>query len=143
MNKSALASLVFAICLSLVACDDGPVGPSPDAGADADSVEPDCVRDEDCDDGVDCTTEYCEGGRCRRSSDHSRCDDGRRCNGSETCRGADGCVDGEPVACDDGVECTVDLCDTDLDRCVSEPSDESCPDGYVCDPALDGCVPAE
>lgn len=50
---------------------------------------------------------------------------------------------GQP--CDDGVGCTVDVCD-EQGRCVSTPDDEACSDGElcngdeVCDPAL-GCQP--
>ncbi len=129
--------------LWFVACDDSPSSPSPDADVDGDVEEPACERDEDCDDGIECTDEYCTSGRCRRSSDDSVCDDGLRCNGLETCRGADGCVPGDLVVCDDGVECTTDQCDLDVDRCVSEPDDSACSGGYVCDPAQDGCVPEE
>ena len=52
------------------------------------------------------------------------CDDGLFCNGAETCSDGGACVPGEEVLCDDGVACTFDLCDDELDRCVFAPPDE-------------------
>jgi hypothetical protein len=51
---------------------------------------------------------------------------------------------GEDDPCDDGVPCTVDLCDPEIGRCRNTPDDASCADGRtcngkeICDPAL-GC----
>jgi hypothetical protein len=35
--------------------------------------------------------------------------------------------------CDDGVECTVDRCDTELERCRNVPDDRPCADSVYCD----------
>ena len=64
------------------------------------------------------------------------CDDGLFCNGAEACV-AGACVAGSAIACDDTIECTIDVCDEDLDRCVfAAPDadgdgvrDASCVDG--------------
>ncbi len=44
--------------------------------------------------------------------------------------------------CDDGVACTLDLCDETSGDCRHEPNDDLCGSGMVCDP-LSGCVEAE
>ncbi len=52
----------------------------------------------------------------------SECDDGLFCNGTETCvEGA--CAAGAVVDCADAVECTVDLCDDEIDACVNAAPD--------------------
>lgn len=48
----------------------------------------------------------------------SSCDNGSFCDGSETCQDAI-CGAGLPPACDDGVACTIDVCDEALDMCTS------------------------
>jgi sugar lactone lactonase YvrE len=49
----------------------------------------------------------------------ARCDDRVFCNGLELCDAVTGaCVLGEPEACDDRDECTIDSCDPQRDRCV-------------------------
>ncbi len=50
------------------------------------------------------------------------CDDGLFCNGVESCV-AGVCTLSDFVACDDGVECTLDFCDEDVDACVSAGPD--------------------
>ena len=55
-------------------------------------------------------------------SDDAECDDGLFCNGAETCvEGA--CVPGTSVECADAIECTVDLCDDEIDACVNAAPD--------------------
>lgn len=44
--------------------------------------------------------------------------------------------------CDDGIACTLDLCDETFGDCRHEPRDNLCSSGEVCDP-LEGCVKAE
>ena len=73
----------------------------------------------------------------------SSCDDGLFCNGVEAC--VDGvCSPGTPVACDDGVTCTVDACDETANTCVSQPNNAACNDGNVCNGTetcgASGCV---
>jgi len=60
------------------------------------------------------------------------CDDGLYCNGVETCN-AGTCQPGTPIACDDGVSCTVDTCDEATDSCTSSADDGLCSNGLFCD----------
>jgi len=67
------------------------------------------------------------------------CSDGIGCNGAERCE-ATLCVAGEPLLCDDGVDCTDDVCvevEPDLGACVSTPVAEACADGELC--TASGC----
>lgn len=65
------------------------------------------------------------------------CDDRIFCNGAEDC--FDGaCVPGEPPACDDAIDCTVDACDDARGACTHEPDDTPCGCGETCDVEL-GC----
>ena len=81
------------LACALVACGDDDMT-MPDAGPDA---PPECALPADCDDGL-------------------------FCNGEETC--VDGaCVFRDAPACDDGIECTLDLCDEELDACVNAAPD--------------------
>src|SRR5689334_9778778 len=56
------------------------------------------------------------------------CDDGAFCNGVETCDCV--CVAGIPEACDDGMDCTADVCDEAMHGCVSTGPDAD-GDGHV------------
>ena len=54
------------------------------------------------------------------------CTDGNFCNGRERClEGV--CAPGDRIVCDDGVDCTRDVCRGG--SCVGEPDDTACPDG--------------
>jgi hypothetical protein len=56
---------------------------------------------------------------CRSDED---CSNGLFCDGEEKC--LDGlCVAGDPVACDDGNDCTIDSCDEEAGACVFVPRD--------------------
>ncbi|MFH1108834.1 MAG: DNRLRE domain-containing protein [Planctomycetota bacterium] len=68
----------------------------------------------DCDDGVDCTVDSCDGDGdvCVSTPDDGLCDDdGLWCNGRETCDAVRGCVIDK--ACDNSCE----QCDEDVDAC--------------------------
>jgi len=104
-----------------------------------------CTRNEDCDDGIDCTHDICTvDGTCNRIPDDGLCPpdykcspisgcsqfecsddiecierDGNFCNGNEKCYNGR-CWPGTPRDCDDGNPCTNDRCDTDLDKCINE-----------------------
>ncbi|RLG30524.1 hypothetical protein DRN98_07285, partial [Methanosarcinales archaeon] len=82
--------------------------------------------DNDCDGFIDYNDSDC--GECLVDED---CDDGLWCNGEERCIDYF-CVDGTPPECDDDVECTIDSCDEENDRCVNEPDDSACNDGLWC-----------
>ena len=87
-----------ALALALGACGDDDGGM--DAGMDAAAVDapPECTLDEECDDGL-------------------------FCNGEESC--VEGrCFFADAPSCDDGVACTTDLCDEELDACVALAPDE-------------------
>jgi hypothetical protein len=66
------------------------------------------------------------------------CDDGLFCNGRERCV-MGRCVASTPPSCDDGVSCTIDVCDSRTDRCRSMPDSSRCFEGQICD-AMRGCV---
>jgi hypothetical protein len=108
------------------------------------------------DDGVDCTEDVCDPntGIVTHTPNDGDCDDGLFCNGAETCDpvldcrpGTNPCVPplfcdevGDTCIgcltdedCDDGVDCTVDTCDSG--SCVNTPDDGSCDDGLYCNGA--------
>ena len=59
------------------------------------------------------------------------CQNGLFCDGEEFCE-AGSCQAGTPVACSDGVGCTIDTCNEETDACGSTPSDANCDDGEWC-----------
>ncbi|MCH8168177.1 MAG: glycine--tRNA ligase subunit beta, partial [Proteobacteria bacterium] len=97
-----------------------------------------------CDDGVVCTVDVCDEtlDTCTNTADNTLCDDGGFCNGAETCDPALDCQAGTNP-CDDGVGCTVDVCDEILNSCTNTADNTLCDDGLfcngaeTCDPALD------
>lgn len=132
---------------------DTGVPPTPDAGSDAGPVCP-----PSCDDGIACTADRCELGRCVHEADDSlcpgercnvtmgcvpvvctsaaECDDGDRCNGTERCvpgsGSPNGCVPAErPLDCNDGASCTDDSCDPTT-GCVHARVDARCDDRIAC-----------
>ena len=94
-----------------------------------------------CADDIECTFDFCDefSESCQSFPDDFFCDDGLFCNGFEVCDPQSGCGAGEPPACDDGVNCTIDGCD-DSFGCASVPSDELCDDGLFCN-GLERCDP--
>jgi hypothetical protein len=88
----------------------------------------------DCKDAVECTVDYCNeaAGACAHAPNHSVCHDGSFCDGQEKCDPASGCKPGETPACDDGVSCTTDTCDTETDSCAHVANDSACNDGLYC-----------
>lgn len=129
-------SIAFALVLAACGARSGLELDRPDAGPDAQTVA--CLRDWECDDGVDCTIDRCTAGRCVAEPDHARCEDGLFCNGPPRCVARVGCVM-EPPACDDGVACTVDGCDEALAMCRHDPDNDLCPISHRCDPTR-GCI---
>jgi len=125
-----------ALCLGCGARTEPAVAPT-DAGADA--RRPECTRDEHCDDGVGCTADRCEAGRCVGAPDDARCDDGLFCTGPGRCDVERGCVFDSGGPCVDGVDCTDDRCDEELDRCEAVPRADLCPLSHRCDEER-GCV---
>jgi hypothetical protein len=75
--------------------------------------------------------------RCEVNAD---CDDLRFCNGTESCSEAGVCIPGAPIACDDAVACTHDLCDEGARRCLNIPDATACANNGYCHPTAD-CIP--
>ncbi|MGB4651769.1 choice-of-anchor E domain-containing protein [Methanothrix sp.] len=98
----------------------------------------------DCSDGIDCTIDFCneETDECEHSPDDSKCDDGLWCNGAETCDPVEGCLLGTPPDCNDNIECTIDSCNEETDKCEHRPDDDFCDDGIFCNGA-ETCDPVE
>ena len=109
-----------------------------DAFVPTDAPPPECVSDDDCDDGLDCSRDTCEGGSCVRRADHGECDDGRFCTGPGTCDLERGCVF-ETDPCDDGISCTDSDCFERSQACFPVPRNDLCPVSTRCDVDL-GCV---
>jgi hypothetical protein len=97
----------------------------------------------DCDDGIACTVDSCNEATnaCDSTPSDVLCDNGVFCDGSETCSAVLGCQAGAPVACDDGVGCTVDSCNEATDSCDYAPNDAACDNGLFCD-GVETCDPA-
>ncbi len=106
-----------------------------------------CGSPLDCDDGNACTVDDCDAGFCRHDVDSAAtCSDTLFCNGAELCNALGYCENaGAPMACDDGVACTIDDCDELLDACIHDPRNSLCDDGAWCNGVEacdrdDGCV---
>jgi len=112
-----------------------------------------CTNDPDCNDGISCTVDLCGVGNvCRNMtvnescpsgqfcsptegciegcSNDTQCDDGVFCNGPERCIVGAGCFDGDAPDCDDGNDCTIDMCDPAVDTCRYE---NTCDTGTMTD----------
>jgi hypothetical protein len=87
-----------------------------------------------CDDGIDCTLDQCREdlAACGGLPQSELCQDGVFCNGSELCDLVRGCIPG-PLACEDGVACTQDICTEETFSCESVPVSALCDDGLFCD----------
>jgi hypothetical protein len=104
----------------------------------APDAAPDCRDDRDCDDGLTCSVDRCQDGRCAHEYRGDACNDGEFCNGLERCEPVVGCVSPGRV-CDDGTDCTRDGCDEARDRCAATPDDTLCPLSFRCDGSR-GCL---
>ncbi len=98
-RMSRLAAPLLSICLSLAACGgDEKTGPGGEGGASPEEQSVSCETKGDCDDQFYCNgVEICVEGTCRQ---------------------------GTPIACDDGVSCTVDRCDEAKEGCVFNAPDK-------------------
>ena len=112
---------------ALVDCDDG------DA-CTADKCDPDvgCVHEAvACDDDNLCTEDSCDPDT--GCAYHPlECSDGLWCTGPEACSPELGCVVGDMPSPDDGIDCTEDLCDEELDKYVHIPHSSMCQDDDEC-----------
>jgi hypothetical protein len=132
--------VVLATCAWLAACGSSDV-PSPftkDAGADVEidadageaspidpTIGPPCVDDPQCNDEIECTTDFCdhEIAHCRFVPDDTVCQDDVYCDGLEVCEPKFGCREGDVVACDDKTTCTIDTCIEADKSCTNVPRD--------------------
>jgi hypothetical protein len=87
----------------------------------------------DCNDNVTCTEDSCneETDSCVNTALDSRCRDNNVCNGMETCDSQLDCQAGQPLNCNDNVECTTDNCDP-ATGCSNTPVNAVCNDGVAC-----------
>jgi len=85
-----------------------------------------------CNDNVACAIDRCDTAKdmCVFTRGDTSCDDTDMCNGVEACT-ASGCAPGTPLLCDDGVACTLDICDPAV-GCAPVPDDKACNDGNIC-----------
>ncbi len=89
----------------------------------------------DCNDAVVCTADSCDevGDACVNTATDALCDDATFCNGAETCDPIGDCQAGVAPDCNDGVACTVDMCDEGSAACLNGPNDSLCDNGAFCD----------
>lgn len=102
-----LSGLVLAIALGAGACAEV-------LGVDFDAYSVACTTDGDCDDANPCTTESCQGGRCSRAAvaDGDRPDTAPGDCSRPTCEGGALVERDDPSDVeDDGLPCTLDLCE--------------------------------
>ena len=101
---------------------------------ECDGLDNDCDGDIDedtCDDGNPCTKDGCvpADGCLNQELDEGACDDGDGCTLGDLCQA--GICTGEPVTCNDGNECTEDLCDA-VSGCSFPDKGGPCEDGDPC-----------
>jgi hypothetical protein len=148
-------------CLQDSECDDGNVCTDDECVGTFcfNTGVPDCCTDAvQCDDGTDCTSDSCTNNECV----HEQLDQPGCCLSTEECTDlptpchkatcynhechysldpADGCLDAN--TCDDGDNCTEDLCENGCCKWVEIPGcctkDEQCDDGKPC--SIDTCNP--
>lgn len=110
------------------------------------TFDPAPLESRQCSNDAECgEAQVCVGGYCQEDltadltcEDDATCDDGQFCNGAETCAPDDdnadsrGCVAGAAQNPDDGVACTVDICDEQNDTIVNTPGPECCTGDLDC-----------
>lgn len=141
MGRYARIALI-AFGVSALGCTTGGPRSLPETGFDAEAGDA-----PETDAGIDAMLECAEGMTVGQPcANDAQCQDGCFCNGAETC-GDDGICAAGSLDCNDDIDCTVDMCDENLDRCVAMPSNDLCSDGNacngaeICDMSL-GCRPS-
>ncbi len=115
-----------------IACDDGDACTKGDQCGGGTCLSGPAVS---CDDGESCTDDSCNKATgCVFAPNDDACDDGDACTLGEGCVGGV-CGGSKPVDCDDGKDCTVDLCDK-AGSCSNTLTTGPCDDG-------DGCTVGE
>jgi hypothetical protein len=93
-----------------------------------------CLLDSDCDDNIDCTTDYCNSdGICHHRTDDDRCNNlGNLCIEGMTCDSELGCVGGMEKSCEqaEGPSCYNTFCNPENGECdLEEPKPGADDDG--------------
>lgn len=147
-----LLAVIFAACASAGEAEVPDVGSSPDTqptvectGHDQCPSQKPCLAgrctdnkcayipvEGECDDSAPCTQDdSCADGKCQGVA--VDCNNESYCDGRETCDPLTGqCVSGPAPIVDDGIDCTLDWCDEDLQGVVHSPDHESCFDENPC-----------
>ncbi|MGB0588895.1 MAG: MopE-related protein [Myxococcota bacterium] len=104
-----------------------------------------CENKEDCGDGDPCTIDQCLfNGTCHHIPRPFCCEDDAECTDDSPCT-IDTCENHHCVnlmGCDDGLDCTSDVCNPDTGACDYVPNNEGCPAPQ--DPCMTAvCVPGE
>ena len=88
----------------------------------------------DCNDGVGCTDDSCNEttDSCDNIVNHASCGDALFCNGVEVCDPVNDCQAGAPPDCDDGIDCTTDVCNENTNQCNHATNDALCSDNLFC-----------
>jgi serine protease len=105
------------------------------------NTQPECAGAGDCNDGVACTVDACNGGHCSHTPDDGLCDDGVACT-TDTCNAQTGCLSApNDGLCDDGEFCNGgETCDL-FSGC--QPGDFPCSQDQLCNESqgcYDSCV---
>lgn len=133
MGRSSVRIGSFVAMVALIACggDDGDVPDGGLDGATADGGSPEDGRvPPRVDGGLSCFPP--PSGACTMDSE---CDDGLRCNGIAICNLEFGCVcdpERPVVDCSDGIACTEGTCLEPSGNCEQVPNHDSCDDGNDC-----------
>ncbi|MBW2981794.1 hypothetical protein KY343_02835 [Candidatus Woesearchaeota archaeon] len=69
-------------------------------------------------------TQWVDTGLTRAKADGTACDDNLYCTVNDQC--TTGICSGSPRTCSDGVGCTDDSCNEDIDQCINTPNDANC-----------------
>lgn len=88
-----------------------------------------------CSDAIVCTVDSCNENLelCDHVPNNTACDDGLFCNGAEICVGGQGCQAGNAIVCNDGLTCTSESCNENLNGCfVTLLNHSFCDDGLYC-----------
>ncbi len=95
-----------------------------EAGADKECADESVCTDDSCDEAT---------GDCVFTNNTAPCDDGLFCSAGDVCS-AGACTAGPGNGCDDGNECTTEICDEETDGCTFENvgNGTACDDGQFC-----------
>ena len=86
------------------------------------------------DDGVSCTVDECneQTHEITYTASDYLCNNNLFCDGEETCDAVNDCQDGIPPPIDDGIGCTIDICNEQTQNILHTPSNSFCSDGLFC-----------